>query len=669
MLSRHLHWYWSWLGLFCFEIISGCAVGPTHPSLQNKPLPNLIPAYTFYQSIHGYWHYHISPDGNYVAYRSSKNDVPSISIYNIASHKGSAIRSLYQRRIQDYTWLHDNRWIVFIQAVDKNNQHLFLADTASPAQPPVDLTPSIKGDLEIVDVGQSEPTLIWVQNSETQKYRFNLKRLNLVTHELSDIEKDNSHVIKWLMDRKDQVRARITREDDLSQHLEVYDFEEKVWAKLIDWEVDETVKFLGFDQDDHHMWLLSNRDRDRQSLVSLDLKNGTEKIFYEDPQADILKVTMSRKQQKPLVAYSYPDFPKIHFLDPVTENLLKPFQPPPPNGFHIIDTNADDSVIGFTVYSPKKNATFLLDTKIQRKYVWDDSPIDLYASELSGMQPISFQSRDGLILKGYLTLPKGVKPKNLPTVLLVHGGPWARDSWEYDNLVQFLANRGYAVLQVNFRGSTGYGKTYLRKAMGEYAGKMHDDLVDGVQWAIKQGYTDPGNVAIMGWSYGGYAALVGLTFTPNLFKCAIAIAGISDLTTHYAKKYDAVSPGSSNFLNKYVGDPRKGQDSETMKSKSPLTHVNQITRPLLIFHGGEDKTVASSESDQMVAAMQNAGKEVDYIFFPDEGHSFEKWENWSVLYRKVETFLAAHLGGRSETLSSSRPAGDTSPMWKDSRKR
>ena len=240
----------------------------------------------------------------------------------------------------------------------------------------------------------------------------------------------------------------------------------------------------------------------------------------------------------------------------------------------------------------------------------------------------------------------------LPMVLLVHGGPWARDYWDYvykykGTTVQFLANRGYAVLQINYRGSKGYGKRFRKAAAGEFAGKMHTDLIDGVEWAIGKGIADPKKIAIFGASYGGYATLVGLTFTPDIFTCGVDMYGISNLVSWIKSIPKYWKPFMSLRWYRYVGHPDSPEDRREMESRSPLFHVDRIRRPLLIAQGANDPRVPQQESDQIVAAMRKAGKEVEYILFPDEGHSIRHWKNRLVFYRKVEDFLAKHLGGRS----------------------
>jgi dipeptidyl aminopeptidase/acylaminoacyl peptidase len=261
------------------------------------------------------------------------------------------------------------------------------------------------------------------------------------------------------------------------------------------------------------------------------------------------------------------------------------------------------------------------------------------------MKPISFKSRDNLNIHGYLTVPKGTSGENLPMVLLVHGGPWNRDRWGYNPMVQFLANRGYAVLQINFRGSSGYGHNFLEAGADEWAGKMHNDLIDGVRWAIDEGVANPEKIAIMGSSYGGYAALVGLAFTPERFACGVDVFGPSNLVTLLESSPKYWKFGMS-MMYRHIGNPNNPEDRRTMEAKSPLFHVDKITKPLLIVQGGKDVRVTVKESEQIVAAVRKAGKDVKYIFFDNEGHGIRSWSNMLHYLSKLESFLAKHLGGR-----------------------
>jgi dipeptidyl aminopeptidase/acylaminoacyl peptidase len=252
-----------------------------------------------------------------------------------------------------------------------------------------------------------------------------------------------------------------------------------------------------------------------------------------------------------------------------------------------------------------------------------------------------------LALQSYLTLPVGVEPKGLPLVLVVHGGPWYRDSWGFDAGVQLLANRGYAVLQVNFRGSVGYGKAFLKAAIGEFAGKMHDDLIDGVNWAVERGYADPDQVAIFGGSYGGYAALVGVTFTPDVFAAAVDYVGISDLANFMRTLPPVARPHLANNWHAYVGDPNDPGQLADMMARSPITRVDQIRTPLMVIQGANDVRVVQAESDNLVTALRARGVEVDYLVQADEGHGAVNPENVIEMWHAISGFLARHLGGRS----------------------
>jgi dipeptidyl aminopeptidase/acylaminoacyl peptidase len=303
----------------------------------------------------------------------------------------------------------------------------------------------------------------------------------------------------------------------------------------------------------------------------------------------------------------------------------------------LISYLTDDGPVYYYTYDrASKNSTLLFSNQPEL----EDLP-------LASMQPVTYPARDGLTIHGYLTLPVGVEPTNLPTVLFVHGGPWARDTWGYSPTVQWLANRGYGVLQVNYRGSTGYGKAFLNAGNREWAAKMHDDLIDAVEWLIGQGISDPKKIAIMGGSYGGYATLVGLTFTPDVFACGVDIVGPSNLITLMQSIPPYWKPLLANMYHR-VGNMET--EPEFLKARSPLFLVDKIIKPLLIGQGANDPRVKQAESEQIVEAMQNAGKPVEYALYTDEGHGFARPENRLHFYALAEEFLAKYLGGRFEEI-------------------
>jgi len=292
-------------------------------------------------------------------------------------------------------------------------------------------------------------------------------------------------------------------------------------------------------------------------------------------------------------------------------------------------------------------ATHLFDRETGESRLLFRSRPWLVPETLAERRPVRISSRDGLVLRSYLTLPVGSSERGLPMVLVVHGGPWARDSWGWDPQAQFLANRGYAVLQVNYRGSTGFGKAFTHAAEREFAGKMHDDLIDGVDWAIAEGIADPDRIAIYGGSYGGYAALVGATFTPDVFAAAISVVGPSNLVT-LVRSFPAYwRPLLAGTWFRFVGDPENPEDLADLEARSPINRADAIRAPLLVIQGANDPRVTKQESDQIVEALERRGVPVEYMVKDDEGHGFVKPENRMDMYRAVEAFLAKHLRGRS----------------------
>lgn len=394
------------------------------------------------------------------------------------------------------------------------------------------------------------------------------------------------------------------------------------------------------------MYLVDARNSNTGRLVKMDLATGETSVIAEDAQYDVSNVLVDPDNYTiQAVAFNrdrvewivLDESIKLDF-DTIREISRGNFAVTSRDNADrtwIISFSRDDGPVAFYAYDRQtRKVTFL----------FDNQP-DLNKYTLATMEPISFTSRDGLTIHGYLTLPPKTEGKNLPLVLNVHGGPQARDNWGYNPEAQWLANRGYACLQVNYRGSTGYGKEFLSAGDREWGGKMHDDLVDAVQWAIKQGIADPQKVAIYGGSYGGYAALVGATFTPDLFCCAVDIVGPSNLITLLR----SVPPYWSALLvslYRRVGNP--DTDEEFLKSRSPLFKVDQIKIPMLIAQGANDPRVKQAESEQIVEAMKKRGIDYEYMLFPDEGHGFAKPENRLKFYAAAEKFLAKHLGGRFE---------------------
>jgi len=395
-------------------------------------------------------------------------------------------------------------------------------------------------------------------------------------------------------------------------------------------------------------------DANAARLLEVDLASGKSNVIAEDKQYDVAWVVTHPKTHKLEAVMFIRQRTEWTVIDKSLQADFDALRKVHDGDFYIDSRDLADNtwivsyavdnapVLSYAYDRASKKATFLFS---------DRPALEKY--KLANMQPISLQARDEMAIYGYLTLPVGLEPRNLPMVLNVHGGPWLRDMWGLENEVQWLANRGYAVLQINFRGSWGYGKAYLNAGDREWAGKMHDDLIDGKNWAVKQGYADPKQVCIMGLSYGGYATLVGLTFTPDDFVCGVDRFGISNLVTWLSTIPTYWEPVKA-LHKKRVGDVETEQ--EFLKSRSPLFKADQIKAPLLIGHGANDPFVKQAESDQIVEAMRKNGKPVEYIVFPDEGHGFARPENQLIFYAAAEPFLAKYLGGRAEPPSEKEKA-------------
>ena len=394
------------------------------------------------------------------------------------------------------------------------------------------------------------------------------------------------------------------------------------------------------------LYLLSNKGRDRRVLLAISAQTGAETLVYEDAVVDVSSIYTHPLTGKPLLAFTDPDYPKAEVLDPALRDAFKFLNQTAPARINIHSSDREFQRLTFSLNTDKGTEWFLYDMTRERLEQLGASPSLEHKADLADMKPIEIRSRDGIALRGYLTLPKNIPPHHLPMVLWVHGGPWGRDTWGYNTDAQFLANRGYAVMQLNYRGSLGYGRRFEELAVGEFAGKMQDDLLDGVQWAIEQGIADPAKIAIAGGSYGGYATLVGLSFTPETFACGIDIFGPSDLTK-LVEDFPPYWKFEMDRWHRFVGDPGKPADRAVMQSKSPLFKADNINKPLLVIQGGMDVRVRTDQSEALVNQLKRANKPVEYWFIPEAGHGLNRWPLRLKQFRKSEDFLAECMGGRS----------------------
>ena len=475
---------------------------------------------------------------------------------------------------------------------------------------------------------------------------YDLYHLNILTGGLTLVAANTGDIINWVTDSKGEIIARYRRLDDGGWVLE-RKLENDRWSLAVAGGADESFTTQGYSQDGRTVWALSNVGRDKTSLIKFDLERRQETVVFNHPQVDVDGLWLDREAYQPLEAQIWPGYPRSHYFDRKLAKDLESFRSNVRARVRVRSFDRAQRFLTVEVETERSGrSTFLFDRSSGSKTLLAKSAISKHADVLSPVRPVSFQARDGLTLHGYLTLPTGTEGENLPMVLRVHGGPWWRDYWGYHAVDQMLANRGYAVLSVNFRGSAGYGRAFLQASRREFAGKMHNDLIDGVTWAVEEGIADPEKVAIYGHSYGGYAALVGLTFTPEVFAAAVNVVGVADLV----RTAETFPPYWKNWLHRwldYVGDPAVPEDREDMAARSPINFVSRIKRPLLMVQGANDVRVVREHSDRIAQAMTKAGLPFEYVVFEDEGHAIRKWQNRLAFARHLEVFLANHLGGRT----------------------
>lgn len=611
----------------------------------------------------------ISPDGTKIAYLAPWKDGTdakerlNVWVQSIdGSDEPRRVTADDNRSVYAYQWTDDPRWMLYAQdSGGDENWHVYRVDLENPDASPVDLTPfpGARASFEL-PAGLPGKAIVHLNNRKVEL--FDLYEIDIATGELTLLAENPGHVTYWLCSRDgDLFASSLTPDGDVE--LARWDPDTRTdtgtlrtVAVFEGTDYPMSVQPMVITPDGTGVWLGSNRDTDRTRLVRLDLATGEETEVDSHPTFDLdthyggaPPLILDRRTDELIGARYLGERQVIHPLNEHFADVLANLEKLSDGDLGAVssDESGQRWVVSF-IHDREPGLTYFYDHSTGESRLLFRPYPKLDPEALAPTTPVTITSRDGLSLPSYLTLPVGVEPSGLPMVLLVHGGPWARDSWGYQPDVQLLANRGYAVLQVNFRGSTGYGKAFVKAAIGEFAGKMHNDLIDAVDWAVKQGYADRDRVAIFGGSYGGYATLVGVTFTPDVFAAAIDYVGISSLANFMRTLPAVARPHLANNWHLFVGDPSDPMQEADMLARSPITRVDQIRTPLLVVQGANDTRVVQAESDNLVAALRARGVEVEYMVKDDEGHGFLNPDNQIDMYRAVERFLARHLGGRHD---------------------
>ena len=604
-------------------------------------MPRQIPVREFFRNPEKA-SFDLSPSGEYLSFLAPHQDRMNLHVQRIGSDEVKRITNVTERDIAGYYWADDEQ-LVYLQD-NGGDENFYLTVVTREGQNDRPLTKFDGVKTQLIDDLEDIPDQAIVGLNQRNPEVFDAYRLNIRTGALDLIAENPGNIVGWITDHAGALRMAATT-DGVNTTLLYRDTEKDDFRPLITTNFKESVSPLFFTFDNQHFYASSNRGRDKSAIVKIDSTTGEEiELLFEHPEVDVSNLSYSHKR-KVLTGIAYTTWKtERKFLDEQAEqryNRLKQAL----GDYEIAVTSSNKNEDKFIVrtYSDRSlgayyfyNASADTVEKISEVSPW------LQEAEMAEMNPITYAARDGLTMHGYLTLPVGAETKNLPLVVNPHGGPWARDRWGFNPEVQFLANRGYAVLQTNFRGSTGYGRAFWEASFKQWGLSMQDDITDGVNYLVEQGIADPKRVAIYGGSYGGYATLAGLAFTPDLYACGVDYVGVSNLFT-FLQTIPPYWKPMLEMMYEMVGNPEDLK--EQFEQTSPALQADKIKAPLLIAQGAKDPRVNIAESDQIVEALRQHGVEVEYLVKENEGHGFHNEENRFEFYEAMERFLDEHLRG------------------------
>ncbi|MCR6664259.1 MAG: S9 family peptidase [Luteimonas sp.] len=602
----------------------------------------------------------VSPDGQHLSWIAPVDGVLNVWVAPIGElDKARAVTADKARGIRQYFWSYKPGTLLFMRDTGGDEDfHLYSVDVAGGE--PRDLTPFPKTRALVYGVSHKHPDAVLVGMNDRNTSWHDLYRVDLASGQRTLVERNDDDIAGYVVDADYGVRyAQRSRADGGTDLLEPDGKGGWQVIEEVPFEDYLSTGFAGMTTDGSTLYLNESRGRDTTALVAIDTASKKKTVVFEDPRADIQETLTHpqtgvvqaaaseylREEWKAIDASIAADLQKLDGIGPGTASVAsRSFD----DRTWIVAYSAAETPVEYYRYD-RGDGEGTLTRLFSARPALEGKP-------LVPQWPQEIPSRDGKTLVSYLTLPKEADANNdgkadqpVPMVLLVHGGPWARDGYGYSGWNQWLANRGYAVLQVNYRGSTGFGKSFVNASEGQWSKAMHDDLIDGVEWAVSNGVTTRENVAIMGGSYGGYATLVGMTFTPDVFKCGVDIVGPSNLVTLF-ETFPAYWASFMEQWYRRVGDPRTEAGMQALVQASPITHVDNIKKPLLIGQGANDPRVVQAESDQIVEAMKAKNIPVTYVLFPDEGHGFARPENSKAFNAVTEGFLGTCLGGRVQPI-------------------
>ncbi|MFC1842572.1 S9 family peptidase [Candidatus Dependentiae bacterium] len=589
----------------------------------------------------------ISPDGKKIAYLAQCDGVYNIWVKTIGKDsKDIMMTDELDHDIKNYFWHKNSEHILYFYDKDGNGScNLYMRDLATKEE--INLTPFegfIVGQVLAYSKESPDEVLITTKKVGAKYIDFDVCKVNIETGELSLLGVNNGNVISWFPDENNNLRAikKLNEDGEYELFIESKKNDSGDDLQLIG-VLEREDSPIGFLKDNKIFYVIDSCDSDTKKLVAINIVSGERSIVFEDPNYDISYAIFNPNTGVPEAAIIFKYRKEWVFFDSDFQNDMKLIRNLDYGDISLCSRSGDDTkwVIGFVKDNgPTSYWVFDRQTKEGHFLFFENAQLSQY--EFVSVEPVRFASRDGLDIQGYITFPKGVERENLPLVLLVHGGPWGRNTWGFDPEVQWLVNRGYAVLQVNFRGSTGYGKSFLHAGDKQWGKKMQDDLLDAVQWAVEHKIADPNRICIYGFSYGGYAAIMGAALTPEKFCCAVDICGpknLPDLVHEFASRFHHIT----RIFYDRVGDPQT--DQELLKSASPVMYGDRINAPIFIVSGAHDFRVKKEDTAKIIEAIEKNNIEHENLFFEDEGHWITKECNKWKLYASLEKFLAKHLGG------------------------
>jgi len=624
---------------------------------QGAKAPPLVPLRDFFRNPVGAA-YQVSPGGDYLSWLAPWENRLNVFVQPIDGSKEPVrLTQATKRDISGYFWAAKDQ-IVYLQD-DGGDENFHLYAVGVDGSGKRDLTPFPGVRVGVVDDLRNDEDHLLIEMNKRDARVFDVFRLNTRDGEMELVAENPGSVSGWVTDHDGKVRAAV-QTDGVNTELLYRATEKEPFKKVLVTDFRESADPMFFTYDNKELYASSNIGRDKSAIVRLDPATGKElEVLFEHPEVDVGGLVGSDKRKVLTTAFFTRDKVEYHFFDDMRRDLQAKLEKKlPGTEVMLVSTDRDeDKYIVRTQSDRSRGAFWFYDTKTDELRKLADVTPWLADDQMAPMKPVQIAARDGLKLPAYLTLPPGGASKDLPAVLYVHGGPWARDDWGFDGGAQFLANRGYAVLQVNYRGSTGYGRAFWEKGFKQWGKNMQNDLTDAAKWLVDEGIADPKRIAIYGASYGGYAALAGMAFTPDVYAAGISFVGPSSLFTLLETVPPYWEP-MRKMNYEMIGDPEK--EKELLTEASPLYSADKIKSPLLIAQGANDPRVKKAESDQIVEALKKRGIDVPYVVKGNEGHGFGNEENRLYFYRAVERFLAKHLGGRAEESADKIPEVDGS---------